>query len=71
MPVSSEPAGKKLPVIRVRDKCTRCKKCMKSCPVEILVVTRDQPVVQVIDPSGCLECRACEVICPESAIEVN
>ncbi|MHA1167051.1 MAG: 4Fe-4S dicluster domain-containing protein [Candidatus Hodarchaeales archaeon] len=72
MPVfSGVTAGNHLIAIKVSNSCIKCKKCVKSCPVEILFIDKDKPVVQIREVSKCLECRACEVICPVDAIEVN
>ncbi|MFW9990535.1 MAG: ferredoxin family protein [Candidatus Odinarchaeota archaeon] len=72
MPVTSKSLEKDYTVtIRITEACTRCRKCVKSCPAIILVISRDSSAVEVTDPSKCFECRACEVICPVRAIEVN
>ncbi|MFX1515002.1 MAG: 4Fe-4S binding protein [Promethearchaeota archaeon] len=56
--------------------CIQCLKCVRSCPAEILVQEKSNKMTQkrlieVLDPSSCFECRACEVVCPESAIKVQ
>jgi 2-oxoglutarate ferredoxin oxidoreductase subunit delta len=58
------------------EKCTLCQKCVRSCPVEILQyrkkeITRKKGIIEIIDLSQCLECRACEIVCPEAAITVH
>ena len=68
---SGATAGNHLITIKVNESCNKCKKCVKSCPAEILFIDGDKPVVQVREVSKCLECRACEVVCPVDAIEVN
>lgn len=55
--------------------CTRCIKCIKSCPAEILVREKNNTgshkwIIAVTDSEACYECRACEVVCPEDAIRV-
>ncbi|MFX1505453.1 MAG: 4Fe-4S binding protein [Promethearchaeota archaeon] len=55
--------------------CIQCLKCVRSCPAEILIQEKlsnktKKGQIKVSDPSLCFECRACEVICPESAIKV-
>ncbi|MHA2223905.1 MAG: 4Fe-4S binding protein [Candidatus Hodarchaeales archaeon] len=57
--------------------CTRCSKCVRTCPAEILVQNKTlasnngpKKTLQVTNPRLCFECRACEVICPVSAINV-
>ncbi|MHA2203337.1 MAG: 4Fe-4S binding protein [Candidatus Hodarchaeales archaeon] len=58
-----------------QDLCIRCLKCVQSCPAEILILEKtnnktQKGIIRVLDPSLCFECRACEVVCPESAIRV-
>jgi len=53
--------------------CILCLKCVRSCPAEILIQEKSHDTtqkrrIQVSDPSLCFECRACEVVCPETAI---
>ena len=62
-------------IIINKNLCTCCLKCVRSCPAEILVQEKIEGKTQkrnikVSDPSLCFECRACEVVCPESAIRV-
>ncbi|UCE13661.1 MAG: 4Fe-4S dicluster domain-containing protein [Candidatus Heimdallarchaeota archaeon] len=55
------------------DVCIHCLKCVRSCPAEILISESSKTqkgIIKVIDPKSCFECRACEVICPENAINV-
>lgn len=55
--------------------CVQCLKCVRSCPAEIFIQkntdTKTQKgAIKITNPNLCFECRACEVICPESAISV-
>ncbi len=57
------------------DRCTKCIKCIKSCPAEILVRDKNYTgshkwIIVVTDSDSCYECRACEVVCPEDAIKI-
>jgi NAD-dependent dihydropyrimidine dehydrogenase PreA subunit len=50
------------------DKCTGCGTCVDVCPVSVYEI-RDEKAVPV-KTYGCLLCRACEVQCPERAIQI-
>lgn len=48
---------------RVNEKCVRCGKCERSCPVG--AVSRDNDIPE----SGCLVCGECRNVCPTKAID--
>jgi len=50
------------------DKCTGCGTCGDTCPVGVFEVKEKKSIA--VKPEECLVCRACEVQCPESAIQV-
>ncbi|MHA1969225.1 MAG: 4Fe-4S dicluster domain-containing protein [Candidatus Hodarchaeales archaeon] len=55
--------------------CILCLKCVKSCPAEILVKSKNDSknrkgIIMVTEPTICFECRACEVVCSEAAIKI-
>jgi len=50
------------------EKCDGCGTCVDICPVEVLEVKNEKSVV--VNLNECLVCRACEVQCPNSAIEI-
>jgi NAD-dependent dihydropyrimidine dehydrogenase PreA subunit len=50
------------------NKCTGCGTCVDTCPVSVYELKDGKSVP--VKPEECLVCRACEVQCPESAIQV-
>jgi len=56
------------PVIDYK-KCTSCGTCINVCPVGVFVKEGEKIVVK--KPEACLQCRACEVSCPQKAITVK
>jgi len=55
---------KKRPKI-VEDKCIKCRKCERSCPVEAIKIDDLS-----IDYSKCIRCYVCHEVCPEDAINL-
>lgn len=51
-----------------RDKCTGCGTCADTCPVAVFEIKDEKSVP--VKPEECIVCRACEVQCPEGAIQV-
>jgi len=49
-------------------KCDGCATCIDTCPVEVFEMKDDKSIP--VKQEECLVCRACEVQCPNSAIEV-
>jgi NAD-dependent dihydropyrimidine dehydrogenase PreA subunit len=49
-------------------KCTGCGTCVDTCPVGVYEVKDGKSAAA--KPDECLVCRACEVQCPEAAIQV-
>jgi NAD-dependent dihydropyrimidine dehydrogenase PreA subunit len=51
-----------------KDKCNGCRTCVDTCPVGVFELKEEKSVP--VKPQECLVCRACEVQCSESAIQV-
>ncbi len=50
------------------DKCTDCKTCIKSCPVDALRAGVNIPEFNYPE---CIKCMCCMEMCPEKAVEVE
>lgn len=50
-------------------KCKACSTCIDVCPVSVFAKEGSKVVVK--KPEECIQCRACEVSCPEKAITVK
>lgn len=50
------------------EKCDGCGTCVDVCPVEVFEIKEGKSVV--VNSDECLVCRACEVQCPNNAIEI-
>jgi len=54
------------------EKCDGCRRCVKTCPMEILEVTDTVPVFnQNFDTFRCINCESCVAVCPNGAIDVK
>ncbi len=60
----------------IEDRCKGCSFCVEYCPRDVLVISKHfnrkgyhPPYVE--KPEDCVNCKFCEVICPEFAIYVE
>jgi len=56
--------------VYIREKCTACLKCVKSCPVDALVYNKEKKQIDC-DYDKCISCFICQEICPEKAIVIK
>jgi uncharacterized protein (DUF362 family)/Pyruvate/2-oxoacid:ferredoxin oxidoreductase delta subunit len=57
---------------RVNDKCTGCRTCVKSCPVQAVTLLREgRKARPTFDYDRCIRCYCCNELCPSSAIELT
>ncbi len=52
-----------------RELCNNCKFCIAVCPHAVW--ERKDGVVFLVRPSNCMECGACQLNCPTSAVKVD
>ena len=52
-------------------KCTGCGTCASVCPVGMYEIKKGKSIVIKEKIPSCLECRACEMNCPNKAIKVE
>lgn len=53
--------------------CKGCGYCISACPKEVLAFTKDInsrgiEIAEVVHPDNCIQCRNCELACPDLAI---
>ncbi len=52
--------------LRIKDKCTQCKKCLKACPYQAIETDKEDKLY--INAIECIQCQACINVCPHKAI---
>jgi len=52
-----------------QEKCIGCRKCEEVCPHQVFRVSDRK--ARIVDRDACLECGACKINCPVSAISVE
>jgi len=59
----------------ILDRCKGCGFCVEYCPKDVLEMSEEYNAKgyhppRVKDPEGCVQCRLCEMLCPDFAIFV-
>jgi len=67
---SATAAKPKYKVVIKPDWCKGCGICISFCPKGILVAEGLDQKVRVTDESLCIDCKMCEVHCPDFGIQV-
>jgi len=52
------------------DNCKKCRICVDSCPVEAMVLNKDD-LHPTIDHDKCIKCMCCHEMCPYSAVYIH
>ena len=54
------------------EKCTGCSRCVKTCPIQLLVMDDKKPRTnERYDHFRCITCQNCAAACPEDAITIS
>lgn len=57
--------------LNVHSTCVGCGKCVRDCPMGLLVLKDGRPVVREGKGDACLNCQHCLAVCPVGALAVN
>jgi NAD-dependent dihydropyrimidine dehydrogenase PreA subunit len=52
------------------EKCIGCKKCYKSCWLDVIRWNNEKRRPVAAYPEDCVECNFCEVVCDQNAVNV-
>ncbi len=62
----------------IAERCKQCSFCIDYCPTDVLIYSDDvnakgyhYPIVAEGKESSCVDCRFCDLICPELAIYIT
>lgn len=53
------------------EKCTGCGVCVEVCPLDTLRINEASGRAIIAYPDDCMTCFACEIGCPNQAIDVS
>jgi len=66
-----------MPGVRIdKHYCKGCELCIKACPMQILELSKEINLkgyffAQLKEPTRCIGCRICAIVCPDVAIKVD
>lgn len=53
-----------------KEKCIKCRQCVKECPSDIICMEKDFPFISQDKEKDCIKCQHCLAICPGGAISI-
>lgn len=53
------------------ERCTGCGICIKSCPMDVLRLDRENRKATIKYPEDCMLCGWCTIECPEDAVTLT
>ncbi len=75
LPLAQVPLGR---VHVIAERCKQCNFCIDYCPTDVLTYSDEinakgyhYPIVAQGKESACVDCRFCDLICPELAIYIT
>lgn len=60
----------------IKDRCKGCGFCVEFCPKQVLIISdgfnrKGYHPPEVANPDDCINCRLCQILCPDFAIWVS